>query len=153
MQENNHQIVLNIDYNDDFYLADSSILPFQFNPNSFMVNSAHNGSLHTLTTTCGLVDILALQHSSRPFPPTYIRGERGLIIFSSLPLSRTLLPGQAYFPTMLNLMAIIVHVLLILIHSLSSQIIPIFLPHCAKEVYNYLILGVFLNIKNFFMIN
>jgi hypothetical protein len=76
LQENNHQIVLNIDYNDDFYLADSSILPLQFNPNSFMVNSAHNGSLCTLTTTCGLVDILALQHSSRPFPPTYIWGKK-----------------------------------------------------------------------------
>jgi len=54
---------------------------------------------------------------------------------------------------MLNLMAIIVHVLLILIPSLSSEIIPILLPHCAKEVYSYLFLGEFLNIENFFMIN
>jgi hypothetical protein len=26
--------------------------------------------------TCGLIDILAIHHSERPFPPTYIRGKK-----------------------------------------------------------------------------
>mmetsp|Transcript_23721 Transcript_23721/g.33981 ORF Transcript_23721/g.33981 Transcript_23721/m.33981 type:complete len:478 (-) Transcript_23721:192-1625(-) len=37
----------------------------------------HDGSLATLVTTCGLVDVLKEQHSST-IPPTYVRGKKRL---------------------------------------------------------------------------
>jgi hypothetical protein len=38
----------------------------------------HDGSLSTLAVTCGLVDILGIQHSMHPFPPTYVHGKTHL---------------------------------------------------------------------------
>jgi hypothetical protein len=50
----------------------SHILPY--NPGIPTVHKNHDGKLATLVSTCGLVDPLALQHSTRPIPPSHIRG-------------------------------------------------------------------------------
>jgi hypothetical protein len=42
------------------------------------IHQNHDGKLSTLISTCGLKDPLARQHSTRPFPPSYIRGSEGI---------------------------------------------------------------------------
>lgn len=76
LQSQGHQIILNLDNNEDLYHLDGSIHPLPYNPDLSTSDKLHNGSLSTLIMTCGLIDILAIQHSSRPFPPTYIRGRK-----------------------------------------------------------------------------
>jgi hypothetical protein len=47
-----------------------------YHPDEVLIHKQHDATLQTLTITCGLIDILALHHSARPFPPTNIRGKR-----------------------------------------------------------------------------
>jgi len=49
--------------------------PLPHTPNSPTRSETHSGNLRTLATAYGMVDILALHHSTRPFAPTYIRGK------------------------------------------------------------------------------
>jgi hypothetical protein len=76
LQGEGHRIILNMDNNEYFYSADGSIHPLNYNVDSLTSSASHDGSLRSLAATCGLIDILALQHSERPFPPTYSRGNK-----------------------------------------------------------------------------
>jgi hypothetical protein len=73
LQSQGHKIILNLDNNEDLYASNGSVHPLEYNSDYTTTHSAHDGSLHTLVITCGLVDVLADQHSSRPFPSTYRR--------------------------------------------------------------------------------
>jgi len=53
LQSQGHLIILNLDNNEDLYKAEGSIHNLQYNP-----------------------DGITKEHSSRPFPPTYIRGKK-----------------------------------------------------------------------------
>lgn len=75
LQSQNHQIILGLDNNDDLYAAEGSVDPLPHTPNSPTRSETHSGNLRTLATAYGMVDILALHHSTRPFAPTYIRGK------------------------------------------------------------------------------
>jgi len=46
----------------------------KYQPGVPTLDIKHNGHLSTLIATCGLLDPLAHQHSSRPFPPSHICG-------------------------------------------------------------------------------
>jgi hypothetical protein len=76
LHENGHQVILNLDNNEDLYASDGRVQPIPYCPNDVASCTAQDGSLATLAVSCGLIDILGLQHSSRPFPPTYIRGHK-----------------------------------------------------------------------------
>jgi hypothetical protein len=76
LQVQGHQIILNLDNNEDLYNSGGTIHPLAYNPDGPTSDNLHNGSLWTLAMTCGLIDILAIHHSERPFPPTYIRGKK-----------------------------------------------------------------------------
>ena len=55
-------------------------------------NKEHDGSLLTMTNTCGLVDILQLQHKEASYPATYIRGTKRIDgIFVSYQIVHTVL--------------------------------------------------------------
>jgi hypothetical protein len=69
-----HQIVLSIDNNKNFYTAEESCHHLTCTPNIHVTDKSHDDSLHTLAASCGFLDIPALQYSTCPFPPTYIRG-------------------------------------------------------------------------------
>jgi hypothetical protein len=72
-----HEIVLGMDANDS-YNPDTTgtSTPLDYNPAHPTVSPSHNGKLCTLVASCGLKDPLALQHSSRPFPASHIRGSK-----------------------------------------------------------------------------
>jgi hypothetical protein len=76
LQAKDHRIILKMDNNDDLYLAEGSIHQLDYCANSLTHCTSHDGSLTTLAITCGLIDILSIHHSERPFPPTYIRGKK-----------------------------------------------------------------------------
>jgi hypothetical protein len=76
LQSNGHSIILNLDYNDDFYSAEGSANHVTYQADSLTVCNKHDGSLRSLALSCGLIDILSVHHSERPFPPTYIRGKK-----------------------------------------------------------------------------
>ena len=76
LQSQGHQLILNLDNNDDLYISEGSIHPLPYNPDSPVSDKSHNGSPQTLALTCGLIDILAIQHSKQPFPPMYNRGKK-----------------------------------------------------------------------------
>jgi hypothetical protein len=76
LQSRGHKIILCLDNNEDIFSSVGAVHPLEYNPNYITINSAHDGSLRTLSVTCGLVDVLADQHSSRPLPATYIRGKK-----------------------------------------------------------------------------
>jgi len=78
LQSLNHKIILSLDNNGYLYSLEGSIHSLPFNPDNITTSSQHDGSNCTLAASCGLVDVLAEQHSSRPFPPTYIRGKKRL---------------------------------------------------------------------------
>jgi hypothetical protein len=52
----------------------SSSHPLPYTPGIPMLDKKHDGKLATSVATCGLVDPLARQHSSRPIPPSHDRG-------------------------------------------------------------------------------
>lgn len=77
IQAQGHLIILNMDNNEDLYMHDEcSVHPLSYQPETPTKDSSHNGSLRTLAITCGLIDILAIQHSAHPFPALYIRGRK-----------------------------------------------------------------------------
>lgn len=98
--QHGHQIILSLDSNEDITVTPSSFIPLTYHENQHATHPAHNGSLATLMTTCGLVDPLAHHHSMRPFPATYNRGRSRILVSSSiLPMVRCsgILPYQAMF--------------------------------------------------------
>jgi hypothetical protein len=70
-----HDLIIGMDaydsYNPD---AVGTVQPLDYSQDRITVSKIHNGQLGTLIATCGLRDPLALQHSSRPFPASHIRG-------------------------------------------------------------------------------
>jgi len=58
-----------------FSQKSSSSLGVKYDPDLPTLDKLHNRSLHTLAMTCGLIDVLATQHSARP-SPQHIFGER-----------------------------------------------------------------------------
>jgi len=80
-------IILGIDANEQFSRTDGSFTPVQFSFDKPIRIKGHDGTLSTLVCTCGLIDLLTLQHPD-PLPPaTYIRGkERIDFIFVSAAL-------------------------------------------------------------------
>jgi len=74
----NHAIILNLDSNEDISGKAGLFQPLSYVEGKHPVSKTHDGSLATLITTCGLVDPLATQHKSRPFPSTYNRGQSRL---------------------------------------------------------------------------
>jgi hypothetical protein len=75
LQSQGHKVILNLDNNDNFYATEGFVHPLHYQNGVHVTDKSHDGSLRILAVSCGLIDILAFQHSSRPFPPTYI-GER-----------------------------------------------------------------------------
>jgi exonuclease III len=72
-----HKIVLGVDANDSYNPDTTGTpTPLEYNPDRPTVSASHNGKLSTLVASCGLKDPLALQHSSRPFPASHIRGSK-----------------------------------------------------------------------------
>jgi hypothetical protein len=71
-----HLIILNLENNEDLYAHEGSVHPFLYQPDKPIKDTTDNSSLRTLAVTCGLIDILAIHHSSRPFPATHIRGQK-----------------------------------------------------------------------------
>ena len=71
-----HLIILNLENNEDLYAHEGSVHPLLYQPDKPIKDTTDNSSLRTLAITCGLIDILAIHHSSRPFPATHIRGQK-----------------------------------------------------------------------------
>ncbi len=69
LQTEVHQIIIRLDNNEYLYASEGSIKPLQYQTNSTIRNTSHDGSLCTLAISCGLIDILSVHHSHRPFPP------------------------------------------------------------------------------------
>jgi hypothetical protein len=76
LQTDDHQIILNLDNSEDLYLADGLVQKLPYDATKLTSSGTHDGSLRTLAISCGLIDILSIHHSERPFPPTYIRGKK-----------------------------------------------------------------------------
>jgi len=98
-----HLIILCLDSNEDITETAPAFIPLTYSEGTHALHPAHNDSLATLVTTCGLVDPLAHQHMLRPFPPTYNRGRSRLdyilVSASILPMVQCsgILPYQALF--------------------------------------------------------
>jgi hypothetical protein len=92
-----------MDNSEDLYMHECSVHPLSYQPETPTKDSTHNGSLRTLAITCGLIDILAIQHSAHPFPALYIRGRKRIdymLISASLQVTverSGILPYQAVF--------------------------------------------------------
>jgi len=135
LQSLNHKIILSLDNNDDLYSSEGSIHFLPFDPDNITTGPQHDGSLRTLAASCGLVDVLAEQHSSRPFPPTYIRGEKRLdyiLVSNSIKhavIRSDILPFNAIFsgdhrPCFLDFDS----------ESLFSELISPFAPPCQRSL-------------------
>lgn len=72
-----HQLILTMDCNEDLQSAPGNFTTLMYDPDMVTTNSHHDGSLSTLITTCGLIDILQMHHSA-PAPATYNRGNKRL---------------------------------------------------------------------------
>mmetsp|Transcript_21350 Transcript_21350/g.30549 ORF Transcript_21350/g.30549 Transcript_21350/m.30549 type:complete len:1538 (+) Transcript_21350:1841-6454(+) len=69
-------VILYLDGNEDIKGRVGSWVELTpYTPGIHASHSDHNGSLATLVTTCGLVDVMAEQHS-KDLPPTYTRGKK-----------------------------------------------------------------------------
>jgi hypothetical protein len=79
LQAADHQIILNLDNNEDLYSAEGAVHPVTYNPSGLTTSSTHDGSLRSLAISCRLIDILSIHHSERPFPSTYIRGKKRIV--------------------------------------------------------------------------
>lgn len=78
LQKLHHLIILSLDNNEDLYSPVGQIINLPYKPDQVKPCKNHDGLLMTLVRSCGLINILSIQHSSRPFPPTYIRGRKRL---------------------------------------------------------------------------
>lgn len=58
------------------YVPNASAQHVTYLPEQVVTNKYHDGSLQSLALSCGLIDILSIHHSERPFPPTYLRGKK-----------------------------------------------------------------------------
>lgn len=65
----------NLTYNPD---VPANSHPLTYNEGVPTLDKRHDGTLATLVSTCGLVDPLARQHSSRPFPASHNRGSEDI---------------------------------------------------------------------------
>jgi hypothetical protein len=72
-----HDIILALDANES-YNPDVTYQkwPLSLSLDSPIINRTHNGKLSTLVETCNLTDTLARQHSTQPFPASFIRGTK-----------------------------------------------------------------------------
>lgn len=100
-----HDIILamyaNTTYNPDTI---GTICPLKYTPGIPIVDRHHNGNLSTLVASCGLIDPLAKQHSTRPFRPSHNRGsERIDFIFTTPGIASALLAsGSMPFHSLFN---------------------------------------------------
>jgi hypothetical protein len=78
--ESGHDIILALDANAT-YDPDTpdSPHPLQYKEGIPTLDKKHDAKLSTLISTCSLVDPLAKQHSSRPFPASHIRGSERIV--------------------------------------------------------------------------
>jgi len=86
-----HQLIVAMDANmsyDPDQLAQHHHLPIQ--PGQLTVSPSHNGKLATLVSTCQLCLPLALQHETRPFPASHIRGQNQI---DYILVSKSILPA------------------------------------------------------------
>jgi hypothetical protein len=82
-----YQIILGIDANEPFHGTGGNFTPLQFTMDKPIPTKGHDGTLEPLVQTCGLIDPLQIQHSNRPPPATYNRGQdRNDFIFVSAAL-------------------------------------------------------------------
>ncbi len=73
----NHEIILAMEANITYYpYITGQAYPLFYKESVPIIDFKHNGLLSTLITTCGIIDPLACQHSSRPFPASHIRGSQ-----------------------------------------------------------------------------
>mmetsp|Transcript_7001 Transcript_7001/g.10195 ORF Transcript_7001/g.10195 Transcript_7001/m.10195 type:complete len:653 (+) Transcript_7001:1286-3244(+) len=96
-------IILYLDGNEDISKIIGKWLELsQYQPGKHAINEEHDGSLATLVTTCGLLDVLVEQHGQQ-IPPTYTRGTKRLDYVFVTPgimdsvLRSTLLPFHTIF--------------------------------------------------------
>jgi len=72
-----HELIVSMDANDTYNPDTPGVAhPVTYHPDRPILSPTHNGKLGTLITSCGLRDPLALQHESRPFPASHIRGSQ-----------------------------------------------------------------------------
>ncbi len=72
-----HDLIIGMDANDTYDPDSQGVShPLSFDPALPTVSTTHNGKLSTLISSCGLKDPMALQHQSRPFPASHIRGTK-----------------------------------------------------------------------------
>jgi hypothetical protein len=75
--EGGHELIVSMDANDTYNPGlPGTPHPVEYQPERPTISSTHNGKLSTLIASCGLRDPLAMQHSSRPFPASHIRGSK-----------------------------------------------------------------------------
>jgi len=76
LQTQGHDIILGMDANDP-YDPDHPVSPYplEYTPGVPTLEKHHNGKLSTLVATCNLIDPLARQHPTRPFPASHVRGK------------------------------------------------------------------------------
>jgi hypothetical protein len=74
LQSKGSSIILYVDGNEDTANTVAMYAPLQYNDGTFVSSPSHNGTLSTLVTTCGLIDMLQLQHQP-PLPSTYVYGK------------------------------------------------------------------------------
>jgi hypothetical protein len=68
--------ILNLDNNDDLYNHEGKLHPLPYHRNEVLLHKSHDASLKSLRITCGLIGILGIHHSERPFPATYVQGRK-----------------------------------------------------------------------------
>jgi len=75
--DDGHELIVSMDANDTYNPDTPGVAhPVTYHPDRPTLSPTHNGKLGTLITSCGLRDPLALQHESRPFPASHIRGSQ-----------------------------------------------------------------------------
>jgi hypothetical protein len=74
--QTNHDIILALDANEPYNPdVPGAIRHLPYTPDKLTMDKGHDGKLSTLIASCGLRDPLARQHSDRPFPASYFRGQ------------------------------------------------------------------------------
>jgi len=150
LQSQGHHIILNLDNNDDLYDSEGFITPLSYNPESITSDQSHSSSLQSLAFTCGLIDVLAIQHLAQPFPSTYIHGKKRLD-YMLISFSKTLGNVLEFFHIIVSFPVTIMLAFLISTLTFHSQelLLPLLLH--ASAACNFLIPGRFLNTVRRFM--